>query len=119
MSGPLMRGALLAAVAALVALPVAGAAGGVPVTKKVTVGDDYYGPTHLTVKKNTTIDWVWLDDNNDSHDVKLEKGPKHAAKFHSASAASDFTFKEKLKVVGSYHIICTLHQDMVMTITVN
>jgi plastocyanin len=115
----LKRGVLGAALVGFVVLPAAGAAGGTPVTKKVLVADDYYGPTKLTVKKNTTIDWVWDDDNTDSHDVKLEKGPKHVSKFHSASAASAFTFKEKLKVAGTYKIVCTLHQAMVMTIKVD
>ncbi len=79
----LRRGVLVLAVAGLAVLPSAVALGGTPLTKKVTVGDDYYGPTKVTVKKNTTIKWVWPDDNFDSHDVKLQSGPKGVAKFHS------------------------------------
>ena len=106
------------AVAGLAVLPAASAVGGTPLTKTVSVGDDYYGPTTVTVKKNTTVKWKWLPDNYDSHDVKLSKGPKGAPKFQSGSAASDYTFARKLTKVGSYKIICTLHQEMLMTIKV-
>ena len=40
------------------------------------------------------------------------------AKFHSGSAATDYTFSKKLTKVGTYKIVCTLHQDMTMTIKV-
>ena len=53
-----------------------------------------------------------------THDVKLQKGPKGVKKFHSDPAAADFTFKQTLKVKGKYSIICTFHQNMVQTITV-
>ncbi len=87
-------------------------------TKRIQVGDDYYGPTKMTVKPGTTVKWVWLDDNTNSHDVKLKSGPKGVKRFHSASAAMDYTFSRKLTKPGTYKIVCTLHQDMTMTIKV-
>jgi plastocyanin len=39
-------------------------------------------------------------------------------RFHSQPASSDYSFKRKLTVVGKYTIICTLHEDMRMTIRV-
>lgn len=87
-------------------------------TKKVTVGDDYYGPTKLTVHRNTTIKWVWLDGNVNSHNVKLRKGPHGVKHFKSASAASQFTYKKKLTVPGTYYFVCTLHQTMTMKVVV-
>jgi plastocyanin len=87
-------------------------------TKRIQVGDDYYGPTKVTVKPGTTVKWVWLDGDTNSHDVKLKSGPKGVKKFHSASAASDYTFSRKLTKPGTYKIVCTLHQDMTMTIKV-
>ncbi len=115
----LRRGVLVLAVAGLVVLPSAAALGGTTHTKTVTVGDDYYGPTKVTVKKGTTIKWVWGEDDFDSHDVKLTSGPKGVTKFHSGSAAQDYTFSRKLTKVGTYKIVCTLHQDMTMTIKVD
>jgi plastocyanin len=54
----------------------------------------------------------------DVHDVKLKSGPKRVKKFHSQPASSDFSFKRKLTVVGKYKVICTLHENMRMTIRV-
>jgi plastocyanin len=105
--------ALLAAACAFPAVALAAPA------KKIKVGDDYYGPTKVTVKRGTTVKWVWLDYNTNSHDVKLKSGPKGVKKFHSASAASGYTFSRKLTAPGTYKIVCSLHQDMAMTIKVN
>jgi plastocyanin len=103
--------------AALVAAAFPAAAFGSS-AKRVQVGDDYYGPAKLTVKKGTTVKWTWLADNTNSHDVKLSKGPKGVKKFHSASAATDYTFSKKLTKKGTYKLVCTLHHTMRMTITV-
>jgi plastocyanin len=103
--------------AALVAAAFPAAAFGAS-TKKVQVGDDYYGPAKLTVKRGTTVKWTWVGDNTNSHDVKLGKGPKGVKKFKSASAASDYSFSKKFTKKGTYKIVCTLHHTMRMTITV-
>jgi plastocyanin len=39
-------------------------------------------------------------------------------KFHSEAAATDFTFRRKLKKPGRYRIVCTLHEEMKMQIRV-
>ena len=99
------------------AMVVAAALAGAP-AKTIKVGDDYYGPARVTVKRGTTVRWTWLADNADSHDVKLTKAPKGVRKFHSASAATDYTYSRKLTTPGTYRIVCSLHQDMTMTIVV-
>jgi plastocyanin len=106
-----------AALAAAACLTGAAAASGSAV-KRVQVGDDYYGPTHMTVKPGTKVKWVWLADNGNSHDVKLTKAPHGVKRFHSASAATDYSFARTLTKPGAYKIVCTLHQDMTMTIRV-
>jgi plastocyanin len=108
--------AAAALVAAACAFPAAALAGST--TKRIQVGDDYYGPTKVTVKKGTTVKWSWLADNTNSHDVKLTKAPAGVKKFHSASAATDYTYSKTLTRAGTYKLVCTLHQDMKMTITV-
>jgi plastocyanin len=112
-----MRPVVPAALAAAACLAGAATASGSS-TKRVQVGDDYYGPAKLTVKPGTKIKWVGLADNGNSHDVKLVRAPRGVKRFHSASAASDYTFSRKLTRRGSYKIVCTLHQDMTMSIKV-
>jgi plastocyanin len=87
-------------------------------TRTVKVGDDYYSPAKLTVKKGTKIRWSWIFDNADSHDVRLKSGPKGVKKFHSQLAASDYSFSKKLTVPGTYRIYCSLHRSMKETIVV-
>jgi plastocyanin len=106
----------LAAGAALTC--AAPAVAGSPPTKKVTLGDNYYLPATLKVPKYTTVKWIWPDEPIDVHDVKLKKGPDGVRKFHSEPASSGFTFKKTLKKAGTYLIVCTLHEDMQMTIRV-
>jgi plastocyanin len=88
--------------------------------KTIRIGDNYFAPDSLKVKPGTIVTWKWpgFDEAGDVHDVKLKSGPKHAKKFHSEPAASDYSFKRKLKVVGTYKIVCTLHEDMRLTIRV-
>lgn len=88
--------------------------------KTVKIGDNYFLPHTLKVKRNTIVTWKWpgFETAGDVHDVKLKSGPKHVKKFHSQPASSDYRFKRKLKVPGKYKIVCTLHEDMRMTIRV-
>jgi plastocyanin len=99
-----------------------------PVTKVVHVVDNVYTFTGgkksgtvraaLTVKPNTTIKWVW-GDNQNTHDVNLKKPyPKGVKKFKSALAASQFDFKKTLTKTGTYRIYCSIHTTMKMIITV-
>ena len=105
-------------VAAVAAVP-ATAGKRKPVHKTVKVQDYSLTPTKLTVPRNSTITWKWPSAPGDSHDVKLTKHPKGAKKFQSEIAASDYTFKRKLKVKGKYVVICSLHPtQMRQTITV-
>ena len=39
-------------------------------------------------------------------------------KFQSEPASSGYVFKKKLNVKGTYKIVCTLHEEMKMTIKV-
>ena len=111
---------LVAGAAALAAAP--GQAGSATKkkgpTKTIKLGDNYYAPDKVTVKRNTTIAWKWPDLTSDGHDVALQKGPKGVKKFASEEAAAAYTYRRKLTVPGTYKIVCTLHDEMKMTITV-
>ena len=107
--------AVLAGAALLCAVPAQGAA-----KKTVSVGDNFFLPETLSVKRGTTVTWRWpsFDEGGDVHDVKLRSGPKKAKKFHSEAASTDYSFKRRLTVPGRYRIVCTLHEEMRMTIRV-
>jgi plastocyanin len=115
--GPLAAIAAAAALAAL-ALPIGGsAAGGEPVAEtakkkvKVKVGDDFFSPTNLKVKKGTKVKWKWLPENGNPHNVTLTKGPKGVKKkdLTSATGTIGIKFNRKLKKKGTYKFICTIH----------
>ncbi|MCW2990545.1 MAG: hypothetical protein JWM73_1139 [Solirubrobacterales bacterium] len=107
---------VLAGVAAVAAAP----AGAVrkPQRKVVTVNDNYYLPAALVVNRGSTIVWKWPADAGDVHDVKLGAHPKGAKGFWSEPGAAGYSFTRKLTVPGRYKIVCTLHEEMTMTIQV-
>ena len=111
-----MRGVLVAGAVLLSAAPAAAATKG----RTVEVGDNYYSPKTVTVDRGTTVTWRWpgFDEAGDVHDVKLRSGPKGVKRFHSEAASTDYSFKRKLTVAGTYRIVCTLHEEMRMTIRV-
>jgi plastocyanin len=90
-----------------------------PVKKVVDVGDYYFSPAKLTVKKDTYLIWEWPSGGGDGHDVVLVKGPKGVKKFASDVFFADEKYRKKLTVPGKYSIVCSLHPDqMKQTITV-
>ena len=107
--------ALAAGAALLCAAP---ADAGEPRNKTIKVFDNYYLPDEVKVPKGSTITWKWPDVAIDVHDVKLKKGPDGVKRFHSEPASSGYRYKRTLKVRGTYKIVCTLHEEMTMTIKV-
>ena len=106
---------VLAGVALLSAAPAQGAG-----KKTIEVGDSYFLPGTVTVKRGTTVTWRWpsFEEAGDVHDVKLASGPKGVKKFHSEAASTDYSFKRKLTVAGTYKLVCTLHHEMHGTVKV-
>ena len=111
-----MRTAVLLAGVAL----LAGAAPAQAASKTVRIYDNYFLPDSLSVKRGTMIVWRWpgVEEAGDVHDVKLKSGPRGVKKFWSEAAATDYTFRRRLRTPGRYRIVCTLHDDMTMRIRV-
>jgi plastocyanin len=88
--------------------------------KTIRIFDNYFVPDAVKVRRGTTVTWKWpgFDQAGDVHDVKLKRGPKGVKKFHSEAASTDYSFKRKLRKPGKYRIVCTLHEEMRMTIRV-
>lgn len=107
----------IAALAACALVPATAGAGAGP-TRMVSLHDDYFSPSKLTVKRGTTIRWVWGSGLTDTHDVMLDRHPRGVKPFMSEYAAGGYTFKRKLTVPGTYTFLCDLHQGMRMKIVV-
>jgi plastocyanin len=116
--GPLLT-AVLAGVALLGAAPAQVAVAKTP-RKTIRIGDNFFLPDAPKVKRGTLVTWKWpgFEEAGDVHDVKLKSGPRGVKKFHSEPASSDYSFKRRLTRPGKYKIVCTLHEDMRMTIRV-
>ena len=109
----------LALAAAGVTLAVVPAQAGQTVKRSVEVGDYYYSPTRMTVRRNTIVVWKWPAGGGDAHDVALKRGPRGVKRFRSEVLLADAVYRKRLKVPGRYSIYCTLHPDqMKQTITV-
>ena len=89
--------AIVAAVAAAIAIPAFAA------TKTVTIGDDFFKPTKVTIRAGTKVTWKWTGQN--PHNVTVTRGPK---KFHSKTQTSG-TFSAIPHSKGTYSIVCTIH----------
>jgi plastocyanin len=115
---PLTVAAALLCAAPAGARPYAPARAAAVQHKTVKLFDNYYLPFRLTVNKGSTITWKWPYEAIDVHDVKLKSGPAGVRRFHSEPASSGYRFKRTLKKAGRYRIVCTLHEEMTMTIRV-
>ena len=100
------------AVVAAIAVPAADGRG----TKTVKVGDDFFSPTTLGVKKGTKVAFKWVGDNK--HNIIKKSGP--GKDFSSPVTSRDgVQFKHKFKKAGTYKLICTIHDGMKMKIKVS
>ena len=79
------------------------------VVKSVQIGDYYFSPAKMTVRKGTYVVWKWPSGGGDGHDVQLKKGPSGVKRFHSDVFFADAKYRQQLKVPGRYSIICSLH----------
>jgi plastocyanin len=99
-------------------VPATAGAGAGPM-RTVTLHDDYFSPSKLTVKSGTTIRWTWPNGLTDTHDVMLDKHPRGVKPFMSDYAAGGYSFKRKLVKPGTYTFLCDIHQGMKMKVVVN
>jgi plastocyanin len=89
---------------------------GARASTKINVGDDFFSPDKKTIADGTKVKFNWIGD--DEHDVVKKKGP--GGDFGSGPLeGSGVLFKHKFKKTGTYKIICTLHEDMKLKLTVD
>ena len=82
-------------------------------TRTVQVKDNVFVARTVTVRKGTTVRWVWK--GKAPHNVTVTKGP---VKFRSSTKTKG-SFSKRLTHKGLYTILCTIHAPgMKMTIRV-
>jgi plastocyanin len=89
--------AVLTAATATMAIPALAA------TKTVSVGDNFFKPTKVTVRAGTKVLWKWT--GSSPHNVTVTSGPR---KFHSRTQSSG-TYSAIPHRKGTYRIVCTIH----------
>jgi plastocyanin len=96
----------LLVVAAVIAVPAVSAIASPP-TKKVTIGNFFFKPKSMTIKKGTKVTWTWASQGI-THNVSVKSGPVKFRSGKKSKGTYSFTFKAK----GTYHLICTIHPTL-------
>jgi plastocyanin len=83
---------------------------------KVTVGNNFFKPKKMAVKRGTKVRFRWT--GGGLHNVTKRKGP--GGKFRSKTTSSaGVHFRKKFKKRGKYRLVCTIHPSaMKMTLRV-
>ncbi|HEX6388727.1 MAG TPA: plastocyanin/azurin family copper-binding protein [Solirubrobacteraceae bacterium] len=89
--------------------PLAWPRGGV-----VDVGDLFFSPARLRVRRGATVSWRFT--GTTLHNVTLAQGPRG---FSSFDLNGDRTYSQRLRKPGTYRLFCALHPTtMLQTVTV-
>jgi len=88
---------------AVASLTIAGilAAQAFAATKKVTIKDNFFSTSKVTIKKGQSVTWRWSGTTND-HNVTS------SGHFHSATKSKG-TYTKRFTRKGTYSILCTVH----------
>jgi len=115
---PRMLGSLLGALL-LTGLPIAllGAVGPAApaqaATHAVVIKQYAYSPATLTIAQGDTV--TWTNEDSVQHDVMATAGP---ATFHSPMLSKGQSWSFRFTTAGSYSYVCSVHPDMVGSVTV-
>jgi len=93
-----------------------------PPVAVIDVGDDYFAPDLVNIRRGDSILWVWNDLNHDPHNVNLVTGPPgvDTSDFQTGIApAVKYRFTRTFKVPGNYDFVCSLHHNMKIKVVVS
>jgi plastocyanin len=99
------------AVATAAGLAVAPAHAGT--TKTVSVKNNAFSPSSVSVKKGGKVAWKWTQ-GGVSHNVK----PAGGGSGSRTTSKKGYTFTKKFSKAGTFRYVCTLHSSMKMTVKV-
>ncbi len=72
----------------------------------VTVRNDVFEPSTLTIKVGETVTWKWAEG---VHNVVSGTSCKPDAKFTSGTPVSGATFEHRFDTAGTYDYFCEVH----------
>src|SRR6266446_3120625 len=71
----------------------------------VSVGDNFYSPTNVSIAVNDKVKWVWIGFNQ--HTVTSDTGL-----WNSGLHSIGFTFTNTFTAAGSFPYYCTIHSNV-------
>ncbi len=81
-------------------------------TKTVTIRDNSFNPSAVSVPRGGKVVWRWKGAND--HNVRFRQVPKGAKRPRGATTKSTGRFARTLKKAGTYRYVCTIHQALGM-----
>ena len=108
----LLRKLAAAAVVASIGAAVAVGPAQAGSTKTVSVKNNAFSPTSLSIKKGTKVTWKWTQGG-----VPHNVSPAGGGSGSKTSSKKGFTYSKVFSKAGTYKIICTIHPTQ-MKITV-
>jgi len=102
------------AVAASLATAVAVVPAQAGATKTVSVKNNSFSPSTVSIKKGGKVTWKWTQ-GGVPHNVTPAKGGKGSA----TSSKKGFTFSKTFSKAGAFKYVCTIHSSMKMTVKVS
>ena len=103
-----------AAVATATALGLAVAPAHAGTTKTVSVKNNSFSPSSVSIKKGGKVSWKWTQ-GGVSHNVTPAAGGAGSR----TTSQKGFTFSKKFSKAGTFRYVCTLHSSMKMTVKVS
>ena len=82
-------------------------------TKTVSVKNNAFSPTSVSIKKGGKVTWKWTQ-GGVPHNVTPAKGGKGSA----TSSKKGFTYSKSFPTAGTFSYVCTLHSGMKVTVKV-
>jgi plastocyanin len=83
-------------------------------TKTVSVKNNAFSPTSVSIKKGGKVTWKWTQ-GGVPHNVTPASGAKGSA----TSSKKGFTFTKTFSKAGTFKYVCTIHSSMKMTVKVS
>jgi len=86
-----------------------------PEATQITVGDNYFTPTSVTISPGDTVIWIW--GGAVGHNVIFTTAPT-TPPADCGVMSSGLCFRIMPSTTGTYNYVCSLHAGMAASITI-